>query len=1376
MYILLGLCFLSSRVLDRKASLHTFESVEEEAAAPAEKAAPLETPLEEYTEVNASVTETQDARTETSSAGDVHNPNLKLIKPAINDLEDAAENDFCDHCISKVPPSDVNGSGGGNSNGLLGEVLEEVKASSSDFRHVRMEDKSAVAEVQTSEPSDGLEGPTEDLSTLDKSHSPCVKPETHLDLEPREEISSVSEIQSVGVEKHLVSESLIPDCKIGEHINKPAEIINVSENGTSELPPFDLSVIQISQWSLTHRIKVCKACVDYNNSKRQVMTPISRNEFAKQSLALANSSTRSDSNSFDASLSSLEWSDENWESKMSELHEKLAQALNIGQNWEVLTTQLEVKLKSVREGDMKSEWYNVFIGEDFQPWEIYNAVEEKKFQSFKDMMLKIGVEHWGLISPGEYRSATPLHWAALHGQENMVDFMKEEMSNWKADDAKVSQKSLAIACDEFGFTPLYMAIFSTPIIPGSSVMDGKRCSRIAATLCEMGGISYAASSNSHPNILIFTEATGNSRAYFVAKHHLTRSIHPLHLAIWFAHPRVIKKLMEKLKNEAFMLTADGDTILHLAAWGINKQHGEVMTLLLRYLYLSPSALNHCNKDKQTPLHIAVFQGKYECVAALFRCHHVEVRVRNKKGNTPLQIAIELFKNSCTSMNLAKRMFAWSLGREDVDGKIFGISTLNYKFNEEKDIQYMISEAYNKSRKAMIERIIDLIDQESLDLEKKILRCREILQISQWSIRHRILALWMFDDKEAKSELKTSVYQEQYWKLAETLCQGMDGFKEVTSGEQLRTRVTSELNKLTKEFLKPCSNDDVAKKLQPIYYAVEEEDLDEFKRKLSKLPKEHWSKSLTQYRGATLLHWAALHGRKEMVSFIRKEILSSDATSLILSANVSEEGKIWTAIKDAKDTYAFTPLHLAVFSLHSPWLKQEKRNAEKEDENAKNCAELIEELYQLSIPNSPNTTPCTNFTGWNLWDYRYADDHDLSNIELYPIHLGVWFAHPGVVRTLLKRWKDDAFVQTSKGDTILHCATWNDNIIPKKLKYLKPLQNRISAANVVNASNEKRQTPLHNAVHIKSVIWVEALLGFDSINVNLRNQDGYTPRELAAAQLLEDSTQVGHGDNNIRKLFHCFPDGTSEKKAEDPLEKIIYLIDRKDPAGLYRETETLQKERQVYVDAANAILVGAALIASASFGAWLQPPLGYKEYYSHDFLSQEAGAPPDTYEAFVAIKQYWIIHLFWIFNSLSFFFSLATVIAGADAALPQQGLKVKEAVSSVRKAVKLASWLLTMAILFVIGTFTTVGFAILPHIQKYRINMYCTLFIGLVACTFTLVRLLRKLSPNAGSSKSTSRKQQKCISLHPKPSRLTRDWSMVMDIRSKYRHSHIAPDT
>ncbi|MCO5606323.1 hypothetical protein L7F22_060510 [Adiantum nelumboides] len=41
---------------------------------------------------------------------------------------------------------------------------------------------------------------------------------------------------------------------------------------------------------------------------------------------------------------------------------------------------------------------------------------------------------------------------------------------------------------------------------------------------------------------------------------------------------------------------------------------------------------------------------------------------------------------------------------------------------------------------------------------------------------------------------------------------------------------------------------------------------------------------------------------------------------------------------------------------------------------------------------------------------------------------------------------------------------------------------------------------------------------------------------------------------------------------------------------------LYEDRQVYLDSANAILVGAALIEGVAFSAWLQPPLGYSYEY------------------------------------------------------------------------------------------------------------------------------------------------------------------------------------
>ena len=93
---------------------------------------------------------------------------------------------------------------------------------------------------------------------------------------------------------------------------------------------------------------------------------------------------------------------------------------------------------------------------------------------------------------------------------------------------------------------------------------------------------------------------------------------------------------------------------------------------------------------------------------------------------------------------------------------------------------------------------------------------------------------------------------------------------------------------------------------------------------------------------------------------------------------------------------------------------------------------------------------------------------------------------------------------------------------------------------------------------------------------------------------------------------------------------------------------MYRDRQDYVDAANTILVGAALIASVTFAGWLQPPLGFTPNYQ---FIEPYPAPPNTYEQFVAIEGHRSILLFMVFNSLSFFCAISTIISGADAAFP-----------------------------------------------------------------------------------------------------------------------------
>jgi hypothetical protein len=52
-----------------------------------------------------------------------------------------------------------------------------------------------------------------------------------------------------------------------------------------------------------------------------------------------------------------------------------------------------------------------------------------------------------------------------------------------------------------------------------------------------------------------------------------------------------------------------------------------------------------------------------------------------------------------------------------------------------------------------------------------------------------------------------------------------------------------------------------------------------------------------------------------------------------------------------------------------------------------------------------------------------------------------------------------------------------------------------------------------------------------------------------------------------------------------------------------------------VDAANAIFVGATLIASVTFAAWLQLPLGYSEFYGSRRIDVGAPLPSGMYPSF-----------------------------------------------------------------------------------------------------------------------------------------------------------------
>ncbi|KAH7422203.1 hypothetical protein KP509_13G096400 [Ceratopteris richardii] len=151
-------------------------------------------------------------------------------------------------------------------------------------------------------------------------------------------------------------------------------------------------------------------------------------------------------------------------------------------------------------------------------------------------------------------------------------------------------------------------------------------------------------------------------------------------------------------------------------------------------------------------------------------------------------------------------------------------------------------------------------------------------------------------------------------------------------------------------------------------------------------------------------------------------------------------------------------------------------------------------------------------------------------------------------------------------------------------------------------------------------------------------------------------------------------------------------------------EKLYKNRELYVQALDAILVGAALIASVTFAGWLQLPFG-AEFDS------------------LAMKIYWTT------NSISFFTAVATMCVTKAALIPTPSLYVGVIVNQLRVAILVDAFLLAISLAAVVFAFSAAGFEALrqAHIDEYQVIMRsCTAIAGFV-CLITWLAYVYQLT-------------------------------------------------
>ena len=150
-------------------------------------------------------------------------------------------------------------------------------------------------------------------------------------------------------------------------------------------------------------------------------------------------------------------------------------------------------------------------------------------------------------------------------------------------------------------------------------------------------------------------------------------------------------------------------------------------------------------------------------------------------------------------------------------------------------------------------------------------------------------------------------------------------------------------------------------------------------------------------------------------------------------------------------------------------------------------------------------------------------------------------------------------------------------------------------------------------------------------------------------------------------------------------------------------DKLLKDREVYVQSLNAILVGAALIASITFAGWLQVP-------SHVFGSSE-------------------MIIFWITNSLSFISAVAAMGWSIGILLLTPTIYIGQVVFELQRGIMYIACFLVFSLMGTIVAFTTAGFAAsgdqAPQ-PEYKIVMGTVAGLGGLVCVAILTYYIRQV--------------------------------------------------
>jgi hypothetical protein len=162
---------------------------------------------------------------------------------------------------------------------------------------------------------------------------------------------------------------------------------------------------------------------------------------------------------------------------------------------------------------------------------------------------------------------------------------------------------------------------------------------------------------------------------------------------------------------------------------------------------------------------------------------------------------------------------------------------------------------------------------------------------------------------------------------------------------------------------------------------------------------------------------------------------------------------------------------------------------------------------------------------------------------------------------------------------------------------------------------------------------------------------------------------------------------------------------------------LQETKTNISTATNAISVTTALVAATSFVGPLQPPLG---------MSLNTNVENMWLLGYSQVNHV-AIDIFLFFNSLSFYFAIASIMLALVPSLPTQREGLLVGVKNAQRYLQGAVVLLFASIVFLICTYSAASVVIIPQGRwKYKAVTVSTTIFGGFVCFVVLILFLRRL--------------------------------------------------